>query len=121
MVISNVQADCRSQERALVEAAQRAPQAVEPNYRLAELYFDKRMLLRAEAQLRWTLERANAANALRRVARDKDDMLRASWQQSRLLAARGQALPDPPDVLLQRPGSRKAMKTFELTAGVADA
>lgn len=120
MVIERVQADCRMQERALVEAAQRSPQAVEPNYRLGELYFDKRMLLKGEAQLRWTLERANAANALRNVVRDKDDMLRANWQQRRLLAAHGHAFPDPLDVVLQRSGAKRAMKSFELTAGVAD-
>lgn len=118
--IERVQSNCRAQERDLVEAAQRSPQAVEVNYRLGELYFDKRMLLKAEAQLRWTLERANAASALRNVARDKDTFMRASWQQARLLAARGQALPDPPELPLQRPGAKKAMRSFELTAGVAD-
>lgn len=120
MVIESVQADYRIEERVLVEAAQRSPQAVEPNYRLGELFFDKRMLLRAEAQLRWTLERANAANALRNVARDRDDMQKASWQQRKFLAAHGQALPDPLEAPLQRPGTKKAMKSFELTAGAAD-
>lgn len=120
LVIERVQADSRAQERALVEAVQRSPQAVEANYRLGELYFDKRMLLRAEAQLKWTLERANAANALRNVARDKSDMLRASWEQQRLLAARGQAPPEPLESPMLRPGSKKAIRQFELTAGVAD-
>lgn len=117
-VIESVQADCRNEERALSEAAQRSPQAVEPNYRLGELYFDKRMLIRAEAQLRWTLERANAANALRSVARDREHLLRANWQQQRQLAAHGQAAPEPLDAALQRPCTKKAMKSFELTAGV---
>lgn len=121
IIIETVHSDCRAQERALVEEAQRRPQAVEPNYRLGELYFDKRMLLRAEAQLRWTLERASAANALRSVARDRDYMQRAHWVQSRLLAARGgQAMPDPPESLLQRPGAKKSVKSFELTAEVSD-
>lgn len=120
MVIERVHADYRAQEMALVDAAKLRPQAVEPNYRLGELYFDKRMLLRAEAQLRWTLERANAARALRNVARDRDDHLRAEWKQRKLLAAHGHALPESPDALLQRHGSKAAMKAFELTAGAAD-
>lgn len=121
IVIETVHSDSRAQERALVEAAQRSPQAVEPNYRLGELYFDKRMLIRAEAQLRWTFERASAAKALRSVERDRDYFQRANWVQGRLLAARGgQAIPDPPESLLQRPGARKAMKSFELIAEVSD-
>jgi len=119
IVIERVQADSRVQERALVEAAQRSPQGVEANYRLGEIYFDKRMLLKAQAQLKWALERANAANALRKVAQDKDHFQQASWQQKRLLAHRGANFPEPPELTLQR-GS-KSMKSFELTASGADA
>lgn len=119
--IEIVQTDWRAQEKELAEAVRRNPQAVEPNYRLGELFFDKRMLLRAETQLRWTMERASAANALRRVARDSAYFERAKWAQARQLATRsGKSIPAPPEPLHQRPGAVKSMKTFELTAAEAD-
>lgn len=62
------------EERRLLAAVSRAPHAVGPSYALGVHYFDKRMLLRAEAHLRWTQERARAAGALRLVELDKQQL-----------------------------------------------
>lgn len=71
VLMSQLQADHAAEQRRLQEAVRRSPEAVGPNYDLGVLLFDKRMLLRAEAQLRWARERARAASALQLVERER--------------------------------------------------
>mmetsp|Transcript_44583 Transcript_44583/g.96915 ORF Transcript_44583/g.96915 Transcript_44583/m.96915 type:complete len:335 (-) Transcript_44583:100-1104(-) len=70
-VMSQLIAEHRSKEKQLQAAIQRSPEAVGPNYELGILYFDKRMLLRAEAQLKFARERARALGSLSLVERDR--------------------------------------------------
>lgn len=65
------QARFGEEERQRVEAVREKPDAVKPNYDLGVLLFDKRMLKRAEAQLKFTFERVKAALALAGVEAEK--------------------------------------------------
>mmetsp|Transcript_5772 Transcript_5772/g.13696 ORF Transcript_5772/g.13696 Transcript_5772/m.13696 type:complete len:361 (+) Transcript_5772:77-1159(+) len=70
-LIEHVQAESRKKERELLDAVERAPNAVTPSYKLGVHYFDKRQLARAEAQLKHALDRARTASALQLVERDR--------------------------------------------------
>lgn len=69
--MQRVHAEFCKEERRLMDAVSRSPTAIELNYKLAELYYDKRMLLRAEAQLKWTLECVRTAGSLQLVEYDR--------------------------------------------------
>jgi len=70
-LIEHVQSESRKKEAELVDAVERAPHAITPSYKLGVHYFDKRQLVKAEAQLKHTLERARTASALQLVERDR--------------------------------------------------
>lgn len=70
-VMAEVHAHFRMEEKRLQELVSRTPQHVGPSYELGVLYFDKRMLLRAESQLKTARERARAASALQLVGLDR--------------------------------------------------
>jgi len=117
LVMQRVQARYKAEERHLLESVKRSPEAVEPNYRLGTLYFDKRMLLRAEAQLRYTQDRAKAACALKSVQADK---LRASWllENEKQRASRSNGSLQIDAALWQQETKKVGSKPFELSAGV---
>jgi len=80
VLMRQVHSHYHHEEKRLEEALQRSPQAVNashplkvvnPSYKLGILFFDKRMLLRAEKQLRFTLDHARAVSALQLVQHDK--------------------------------------------------
>lgn len=73
-IMERVQAKSRAEERRLLEAVERSPQAIGPNYELGVHYFDKRMLLRAQAQLRWTRECAKSASALQIIEHERQKL-----------------------------------------------
>merc|ERR1719491_890344 len=70
-VMAEVHSHFRPEERRLQELVKRSPQLVGPSYELGVLYFDKRMLHRAEAQLKVARDRARAASALQLVSLDR--------------------------------------------------
>lgn len=71
VLMAQLQADHAADQRRLQEAVRKAPQGVGANYDLGVLLFDKRMLLTAEAQLRWARDCARAASALQLVEHDR--------------------------------------------------
>jgi len=71
LLMAQVHTEFKSEHRRFQEAVDRSPEAVGPNYELGIHYFDKRMLVRAEAQLRHTRDRARAVTALQLVEQDK--------------------------------------------------
>lgn len=81
IVIEREQAKHRQTERQLVEAVQRTPQAIGPNYGLAELYFDKRMLHRAEVQLKKTRDLARSASSLQLLEHERLQKLQESGER----------------------------------------
>lgn len=96
LLMTQVHNEFRAELRGLQETLKRAPDALGPNYELGVHYFDKRMLLHAEAQLRKTRERARAASALQLVAHDRhrhqqeaDDIL--GWPSLQLKKVRRMA------------------------------
>lgn len=70
-VMTQVQAEFRAQQRELQEGLKRSPEAVGLNYELGMHFFDKRMLVRAEDQLRKTRDRARALSALQLLEYDR--------------------------------------------------
>lgn len=70
-LMTKINAEFRKTEQRLLDATKRAPEAVNPNYSLGVLYFDKRMLLRAESQLKLTRDRARHASALQLVEHNR--------------------------------------------------
>jgi len=77
LLMAQVHSEFRAEHQRLQEALERAPEAVGPNYELGIHFFDKRMLLRAEAQLRYTREKAKAMSSLQFVEQEKQ-MMQAS-------------------------------------------
>jgi hypothetical protein len=73
-LMDRVQAKYRSEQQRLAAAVRDSPEAVGPNYALGILYFDKRMMVRAESQLRWTRDRAKAMSLLRMVEHDRQQL-----------------------------------------------
>lgn len=71
VLMQQVQAEHSVEQRRLQEAIKRSPGSVGPNYDLGVLYFDKRMLVRADAQLKLAREKARAASALQLVEHDR--------------------------------------------------
>lgn len=71
ILMAQVHTEFKSEHRRFQEAVDRSPEAVNPNYELGIHYFDKRMLLRAEAQLRHTRDRARAVTAFQLVEQDR--------------------------------------------------
>jgi len=71
LLMAQVHSEFKGEHQRLQEALERAPEAVGPNYELGIHYFDKRMLLKAEAQLRYTRERARAATSLQLVEQNR--------------------------------------------------
>merc|ERR1712151_1271658 len=69
--MTQVQAEHSVEQRRLQEAIKRSPASVGPNYDLGVLYFDKRMLARADTQLRQARDRARVASALQLVEHDR--------------------------------------------------
>jgi len=70
-VMAEVHGHFRADERRLQELVRKSPQLVGPSYELGVLYFDKRMLVQAEAQLKVARDRARAASALQLVGLDR--------------------------------------------------
>eukprot|EP00928_Gymnodinium_smaydae_P038544 TRINITY_DN26569_c0_g4_i1.p1 TRINITY_DN26569_c0_g4~~TRINITY_DN26569_c0_g4_i1.p1 ORF type:complete len:361 (+),score=71.69 TRINITY_DN26569_c0_g4_i1:216-1298(+) len=70
--MERMQAKYRAEHQRLLAAVQRSPEAVGPNYELGILYFDKRMLHRAEAQLKWARDCARAQSSLQLVEHDRE-------------------------------------------------
>eukprot|EP00929_Paragymnodinium_shiwhaense_P014523 TRINITY_DN122438_c0_g1_i1.p1 TRINITY_DN122438_c0_g1~~TRINITY_DN122438_c0_g1_i1.p1 ORF type:complete len:391 (-),score=88.25 TRINITY_DN122438_c0_g1_i1:343-1515(-) len=79
-LMERVQAQFAGEQQRLIEAAKRSPQGISVNYKLAMLLFDKRMLFRAEALLKWTRECARATSALRLVEQDRQQLQMESEQ-----------------------------------------
>lgn len=77
-IIKGLQSQLRQKERECLESVTRSPEAINPNYELGLHYFDKRMLLKAEAQLKWTQERARHASALQLVEHERQRQLQES-------------------------------------------
>mmetsp|Transcript_35735 Transcript_35735/g.70820 ORF Transcript_35735/g.70820 Transcript_35735/m.70820 type:complete len:350 (-) Transcript_35735:107-1156(-) len=72
VLMAQVQAEHAAEQRRLQEAIARSPESLGANYDLGVLFFDKRMLLRAEAQLKWTQECAKAISARHLVEQSYD-------------------------------------------------
>lgn len=70
-LMTQVHAEFRVEHKELVEAVRKSPQAIAANYDLGTHYFDKRMLVRAEEQLRRTRELARSVSALKLVEHDR--------------------------------------------------
>jgi len=70
-VMTQVHAHFRSEEKRLLDACQQYPSAVGPGYELGILYFDKRMLVRAEEQLKAARDRARSACSLQLIGLDR--------------------------------------------------
>jgi len=71
LLMMQVHTEFKNEQHSLQEAVQRAPEAIGPNYDLGIHFFDKRMMRRAEAQLRLTRDRAKAPLALQLVEKDR--------------------------------------------------
>lgn len=85
-LMTQVQTEFVAEHRRLQEAVEGSPEAVGPNYDLAIYFFDKRMMLKAEAQLRYTRERARAASALQLVEHEKQKMSQAVSQIDEIIS-----------------------------------
>lgn len=70
-VMGQVRSRYSTEQRRLLEAVKRTPWSVRANYELGVLFFDKRMMKRAEEQLKLTRERARAASSQQLVCYDK--------------------------------------------------
>jgi hypothetical protein len=70
-LMEKVQMKYRSEQQRLLAAVRTSPQAIGPNYQLGILYFDKRMMLQAESQLRWTRDLAKTASSLKLLGHDR--------------------------------------------------
>lgn len=72
VLMAQVQAEHAPEQRRLQEILAKHPEVLGANYDLGVLLFDKRMLLRAEAQLKWTQECAKAISARHLVEQSFD-------------------------------------------------
>lgn len=71
--MSRLQEQFRDDERRLARALDATRgRGIRQSYQLGVLYFDKRMLLRAEAQLKWTHEQLKSRCALKLVQHEKE-------------------------------------------------
>lgn len=89
------QARFGEEERRCVDAVREKPEAVKSNYDLGVLLFDKRMLKRAEAQLKYAHERVKASLALAGVEAEKLRQMGLDTARPRAL----QQVGGPPAVL----------------------
>jgi len=78
LLMMQVHAEYRGEHRRLLDVLERSPEALHPNYELGIHFFDKRQLARAEAQLRFTRERARAVSALQLVEHDRQKLQASS-------------------------------------------
>lgn len=84
-LMERIHAKQRTDQRRLCESVASAPNAVGPNYSLGILYFDKRMLLIADKQLRKARDCARSSSKLLLIEHDREKM------QIKALAADGAA------------------------------
>jgi len=70
LLMMQVYSEFKGEQKKLEDALQKSPEAIGPNYDLGIHFFDKRMLHKAEAQLRATRERAKTSSALQLVEQD---------------------------------------------------
>lgn len=70
--INSIHQTMLTDERRLLEAAKKAPDAIAPAYELGVHFFDKRMIFRAEVQMRAVQERVKQTSSLRLLHHDKE-------------------------------------------------
>lgn len=70
LLMMQVFSEFKGEQKKLEDAVQRSPEAIGSNYDLGIHFFDKRMMHKAEAQLRLTRDRAKASTALQLVEQD---------------------------------------------------
>ncbi|CAJ1386477.1 unnamed protein product [Effrenium voratum] len=70
LLMMQVYTEFKQEQKKLEDALHRSPEAVGPNYDMGIHFFDKRMLRRAEAQLRLARDRARTGTALQLVEQD---------------------------------------------------
>lgn len=113
-----------AKERELLEAQQRAPEAIMPNYELGVHFFDKRMILRAETQLRATRERVKAASSLKvvKLERQKQRQLEEERQKPWLLSQPATIAWGPTDspAAVHAEESKKARRLKDLLEDIED-
>ncbi|CAK9070801.1 unnamed protein product [Durusdinium trenchii] len=109
LLMMQVFTEFKGEQKKLEEALQRSPEAVGPNYDLGIHFFDKRMMIKAEEQLRKTRDRARTSSALQLVEQD-------------LVALQAEAAASPKIVtaLSVAPDSKKAGRMVQVLEDIED-